>query len=146
MSWLMAKEAPACCIPTRVTKSWALVLKFTIEKAAVFWSPFIKNVWKLSWEYLKIPFVSQPELQLTYRERILQQTYKPDFVCYDKVLVEIKAVDQLIDKHEAQIINYLNATGYELGILINFGTDPKLEYKRLALTQSGTAVCGPTES
>ncbi len=82
-----------------------------------------------------IPFVAQRELQLTYRERTLKQTFKPDFICYDKIVVEIKAVEQLIDKHQAQVLNYLHATGFKLGILINFGTHPKLDAKRLALTQ-----------
>lgn len=53
----------------------------------------------------KIPFVAQPELRLSYRGQTLEQTFQPDFICYDKILVEIKAVGQLIDKHEAQVIN-----------------------------------------
>ena len=48
--------------------------------------------------YQEIPFVSQPELRLTYRERVLDQIYKPDFICFEKILIEIKAVDQLIDQ------------------------------------------------
>jgi GxxExxY protein len=86
-------------------------------------------------EFQGIPFLAQHELQLAYREKTLKQTFKPDFICYDKIVVEIKAAEQLIGKHEAQVINYLNATGYELGILVNFGTHPKLEYKRLALSK-----------
>ena len=68
------------------------------RKGCGFLEPVYQECLETELEYLKIPCVSQPEMQLTYRERILQQTYKPDFVCYDKVLVEIKAVDQLIDK------------------------------------------------
>lgn len=100
-----------------------------------FTEPVYQECLEIELEHQNIPFVAQHELHLTYRKRTLKQTFKPDFICYDKIVVEIKAVDHLIDKHEAQVINYLNATGYELGILVNFGTHPKLEYKRLALTQ-----------
>jgi GxxExxY protein len=116
------------------------------RKGCGFLEPVYQECLEIELDYQKIPFVAQRELQLTYRGRILKQTYKPDFICYDRILVEIKAVDQLIAKHEAQVINYLNATGLELGILINFGTHPKLEYKRLALTKSGVAVRGSHES
>ncbi len=107
-----------------------------------FLEPVYQECLEIELEYQNIPFVAQRELQLTYRDRVLKETYKPDFICYDKVIVEIKAVNQLVEKHEAQVINYLNATDYEIGILINFGTHQKLESKRLALTQSGAAVRG----
>lgn len=81
----------------------------------------------------EIPFVVQPELTLTYRGERLQQTYKPDFVCFDKVILELKAVKEIAPEHEAQVINYLKATGTKLGLLINFGAYPKATVKRLAL-------------
>ena len=68
-----------------------------------------------------IPFVSHPNLTLTYREQQLVQTYQPDFVCYDKIVVELKAVDSLTDAHRAQVMNYLHGTGLRLGLLVNFG-------------------------
>jgi GxxExxY protein len=108
------------------------------RKGCGFLEPLYQECLAIELEFQRIPFVAQPELRLTYRGRVLEQTFRPDFICYGKILVEIKAVDQLVDKHEAQVINYLNATNLELGILINFGTHPKLEYKRLALTQRGT--------
>ena len=116
------------------------------RKGCGFLEPVYQECLEIELDYQKIPFAAQPEYQLTYRGRTLEHTYKPDFICCDRILVEIKAIDQLIAKHEAQVINYLNATGLELGILINFGTHPKLEYKRLALTQSGVAVRGSHES
>ena len=106
------------------------------RKGCGFLEPVYQACLEIELEHQKISFVAQPELRLTYRERALKQTYEPDFICYDKVLVEIKAVEQLTDKHETQVINYLNATGYDLGILVNFGAHPKLESKRLALTKS----------
>jgi len=56
--------------------------------------------------------------------------YRPDFVCFDKIIVEIKAVEQIADGHRAQLVNYLKATGMELGLLVNFGSYPNLWYQR----------------
>lgn len=84
-----------------------------------------------------IPFRAQQELTLTYQGRELKQKYKADFVCYDKIIVELKAVSKLTDEHRAQVLNYLHATGMRLGLLVNFGHYPKLEYERLILTESG---------
>jgi len=78
----------------------------------------------------KIPFVEHPTLRLEYRGKALRQTYEPDFLCFDRIVVEIKAAKTLADEHRAQVINYLKATGKELGLLVNFGHHPKLEYER----------------
>lgn len=80
-----------------------------------------------------IPFVAQPELALFYKGERLEQTYKPDFVCYDKVIVELKAVKELADEHRAQVHNYLRATQLELGLLVNFGHYPKADIERVVL-------------
>lgn len=80
-----------------------------------------------------ISFVAQPILALEYKGRRLKQTYAPDFVCFDKVIVEIKAVSALNDEHRAQVHNYLRATGHRLGLLVNFGHFPKVEAERIAL-------------
>jgi GxxExxY protein len=64
-----------------------------------------------------IPFLAQKTLTLTYQGQVLKQTYKPDFVCYDKIIVELKAVSQLADEHRLQVMNYLRATSYQLGLL-----------------------------
>ena len=78
----------------------------------------------------ELPFKAQPILQIHYKEHILKKEYIPDFIFYDKVIVEIKALDRLSGKEESQILNYLKATGYKVGVLINFGSHPKLEWKR----------------
>ena len=72
---------------------------------------------------------------LSYRGRILKQTYAPDYVCFEKIIVELKAVSALADEHRAQLLNYLPAAGFELGLLVNFGHYPGLEYERIARTQ-----------
>jgi GxxExxY protein len=78
-----------------------------------------------------IPFVAQQPLTLVYEGRVLKQTYKPDFVCYGKVIVELKAVSKLTTEHQAQVMNYLKATGFQLGLLFNFGHHPLLEQIRI---------------
>lgn len=81
----------------------------------------------------QIPFVQRQPLTLTYKGRPLKQTYAPDFVCFGKIIVEIKAVSSLADEHRAQVHNYLKATGHRLGLLVNFGHYPKLEWERIVL-------------
>ena len=80
-----------------------------------------------------IPFTSQKEIILNYKGKILTQKYRPDFICFGKIIVGIKAISNIVDEHKARILNYLNATKYKLGILVNFGHSPKLEYKRMVL-------------
>ena len=81
-------------------------------------------------DYLRIPYESEKILNIVYRERTLNKKYFADFVCYGKIIVEIKALDCLMTNHEAQVINYLKACGFKLGLLINFG-EQSLKYKRL---------------
>jgi GxxExxY protein len=90
---------------------------------------------RLEIEFLerRIPFASQHQLALMYKGRTLQQLYKADFLCYDKIVVEVKAVSQIINDHRAQAIHYLRATGTRLGILVNFCATPELEHERLVV-------------
>lgn len=78
----------------------------------------------------KIPFEREKELTVSYKGNILTKTFKADFVCYNKIILELKAVKEFADEHYAQIYNYLRASGMDLGILINFGT-ASLEYERV---------------
>ena len=80
-----------------------------------------------------IPFQEQMELKLQYKGFPMKQTYKPDFVCFENIIVEIKAVENIAPEHEAQLLNYLKITGSPLGFLVNFGHYPKLEIKRFVL-------------
>ena len=63
----------------------------------------------------------------------LKQTYKADFVCYGKIIVELKAVSALDDAHRAQVYNYLHATGLKMGLLLNFGNAEELERQRIVM-------------
>jgi GxxExxY protein len=76
-----------------------------------------------------IPFVAHPRLQIRYKERLLEKVYVPDVVCFDKIILELKAVKELLPEHDAQLINYLKATSLQLGMLINFGAYPQVDIR-----------------
>lgn len=76
-----------------------------------------------------IPFKSQPVIQIAYKGKPLDKTYQPDFVCYEEIIIEIKAISSLSGVEEAQLFNYLKATGLKVGLLLNFGAK-SLEHKR----------------
>ena len=101
------------------------------EKGCGFLEPVYQECLAIEFEYQRVPAISKPSLTLSYRERILTQVYQPDFVCFQKIIVELKAVSELVDEHRAQLLNYLHATEFELGLLVNFGHYPKLEYERI---------------
>ena len=81
-----------------------------------------------------VPFESQRRIQISYKNRVLNQDYIADFVCFDNIIVEIKAIKQITGIEEAQLLNYLKATKLPLGLIINFGSE-KLEWKRYANTR-----------
>ena len=105
------------------------------EKRCGFIEPVYQECLGIEFEVQRIPAIPKPLLTLKYRDRTLTQTYQADFVCFQKIIVELKAVSALCDEHRAQLLNYLNATGFELGLLVNFGHYPKLEWERMARTQ-----------
>ncbi len=82
-----------------------------------------------------IPNSRQPLLSITYKDQLLEKAYRPDFICYGKVIVEVKALKELSGTEESQVLNYLKATSLPLGLLINFGS-PRLEWKRFAWTNN----------
>ena len=77
-----------------------------------------------------IPYYREKTFPVTYKGKQLSKFFRPDFVCYDKVIVELKTVSEFTDEHFSQVLNYLKATGCQLGLLINFAED-SLEYKRI---------------
>jgi GxxExxY protein len=87
----------------------------------------------IEFEDQQIPFVASPALGVTYKGRLLTQTYRPDFVCFDHIIVELKAVRELAPEHQAQTLNYLKATGLRVALLVNFGCAPKARVERLVL-------------
>ena len=79
-----------------------------------------------------IPSVVQPEIAMAYKGIKLTHHFVSDFICFGKIILEIKSVSAITDPHRAQLLNYLHATSFDLGILVNFGQFPKLVYERLA--------------
>jgi GxxExxY protein len=79
----------------------------------------------------KIPYVSQPSISLRFKGVQLESSYIPDFLCYASVIVELKAASRLSADHRAQLINYLKGSQIGVGLLVNFGSHPRLEYERV---------------
>ncbi len=79
------------------------------------------------------PVLAQPELLLYYKGTRLRQTYKPDLICFERVIVELKAVKAIAPEHKAQVLNYLKATNLRPGLLVNFGSHPMAQIERLIL-------------
>jgi len=80
-----------------------------------------------------IPFLAQQELKIFYKGLPLQQTYIPDFICHDAIILELKALASITTVHKAQVMNYLKATGIRLGLLANFECYPKATVERIVL-------------
>jgi GxxExxY protein len=80
-----------------------------------------------------IPFRAEPKVSLAYKGRPLAASYTPDFLCFEKLIVELKAVRALAPEHRAQTINYLKATGLSVALLVNFGSGDGVEMERFAL-------------
>ena len=95
---------------------------------------FLEAVYQeaLELEFVKrnISYEREKELTISYDGIVLKQTYRADFVCYDNIIVELKAVSHLDDSHRSQVFNYLKATGLKLGLLFNFGNAHGLEFER----------------
>jgi GxxExxY protein len=96
---------------------------------------FVESVYQESLEIemtlQNLPFRPQEQLKLTYKATPLKQFFVPDFVCFGKIILEIKAVTTLNDDFRAKVHNYLKATGYQLGLLVNFGHYPQVQWERI---------------
>jgi GxxExxY protein len=84
----------------------------------------------------QIPFLEKPTIELEYKGVKLSSTYVPDFICFGSIIVELKALPKLLKENDAQLLNYLRATGKPLGILANFGHYPLLEHRRITAHDS----------
>jgi GxxExxY protein len=80
-----------------------------------------------------VPFVAQTPIPISYKGIGLRQTYQADFICFDAIILELKAVRAIAPEHRAQLINYLKATGLPVGLVINFQATPKVEVERFVL-------------
>jgi len=105
------------------------------EKGCGFLEPVYQECMEIELRLQGIPFVPKKPLELEYKGCPLRSKYEPDFICYYKIVLELKAVTELTDEHRAQVQNYLKATGLKLGLLVNFGHFPGLEWKRIVRTR-----------
>jgi len=101
------------------------------EMGAGFLEPVYQECLEREFRARGVPAVPQQALELLYKGEPLAQTYRPDFVCYGSIIVEIKAVREIAPEHRAQVHNYLKASGLRLGILANFGHHPGAELERI---------------
>ena len=88
---------------------------------------------EIEFQKLGIPYEREKEIDLYYDGQMMKIKFRPDFVCYDNIIIEIKALLQLDDMNRAQVLNYLKATHYKLGWLINFGHKDGSERQRIVL-------------
>ncbi|TAJ06666.1 GxxExxY protein [Marinilabiliaceae bacterium JC017] len=105
-------------------------MKVHSELGCGFLEPVYQEALQIELKKQDIPFKRETPLTITYHGIKLNKQYIADFICYDKIIVELKAIKELDNIHEAQVFNYLKATGFKLGLLINFG-ETSLEYKRI---------------
>lgn len=122
-----------------VYKIVGAAMEVSIELGVGFLEPVYQEALGIELRSRSIPFVAQPTVRITYKGRTLLKEYIPDFICYDQIIVEIKAIKTLTTIEQAQLLNYLKATGKPVGLLLNFGA-PKLEWKRMVLNQLPTRV------
>lgn len=97
-----------------------------------FLEPVYQEALSIVFQENGIPYIKEQVLEIHFKGKLLNNKYVADFICYDEVIVELKAMENLAPEHIAQVLNYLKATGKKLGLLINFGTS-KLQYKRVIL-------------
>ena len=101
------------------------------EKSCGFLEAVYQECMEIELRLQGIPFVPKKPLVLEYKGCPLRSTYEPDFICHEKIVLELKAVTELTDEHRAQVQNYLKATGLKLGLLVNFGHHPKAQVERI---------------
>jgi len=112
------------------------VIGAAMEVHKVLGCGFLENVYQQAlakeFEIREIPFSKEVQFPVAYKGEVLDCYYQADFICYDSVIVELKALETLNGKHDSQLINYLKATGHKRGLLINFGQS-SLQYQRRVL-------------
>ncbi len=97
------------------------MIKVYNELGCGFFEKVYQEALELEFKEASIPYKREQKLQILYKGKPLQLDYIADFICYDKIVVELKAVSELSDIHLAQVLNYLKATNMDLGLLVNFG-------------------------
>ena len=102
------------------------------ELGSAFLEPVYQEALAMEFQKRRIPFSKEHRLEIYYKEALLEKKYYADFLCYDQIIVELKACSALTDQHTAQALNYLSALKLNLALFVNFGT-PRLQWKRVVL-------------
>lgn len=102
------------------------------ELGNAFLEPVYQKALALEFRKRNIPFSKEQRLEIYYKEALLEKKYYADFLCYDQIIVELKACTGLTDQHTAQALNYLSALRLRLALLVNFGTQ-RLQWKRVII-------------
>jgi GxxExxY protein len=102
------------------------------ELGCGFLEPIYQEALSFEFHDLNILFEREKVLEIHYKQHLLAKKYVADYVCYDKVILELKAADSIATENIAQILNYLKATNFKIGLIVNFGTT-QLQYKRIIL-------------
>jgi GxxExxY protein len=105
------------------------------EKGCGFLEAVYQECMEIELRLRSVPYVPQKSLALEYKGSPLRAKYEPDFICYEQIILELKAVTELTDEHRAQVQNYLKATGLRLGLLANLGHYPKVQLERVVAEQ-----------
>ena len=140
----MPLRAPSCPFVDKSERSklTQLILKdevYAIAGAAIevhrelgpgFLESVYQEAMKLELSARSVPFEAEKPISIEYKGQRLSQKYFADFVCFEQIIVELKALSRLSGSEQAQVLNYLKATGFKVGVLINFGSRGKLEWKR----------------
>ena len=100
------------------------------EKGCGFTEPVYQECLETEMSLQDLPYDAPRHIPLVYKGKKLRTTFVPDLSCFDKIIVELKAVSKLSDEHRSQVINYLKATGFQLGLLVNFGANGGIEIER----------------
>lgn len=114
-----------------------MIIGAAIEVHRVLGRGFLEAVYQealgIEFKLRNIPSIAQKQLPIEYKGELLHSIYIADYFCYDQIIVELKALDQLTNKEVSQILNYLKATRLQVGLLVNFGKQGKLEWKRFVM-------------
>lgn len=98
-----------------------------------FLEPIYQEAFQIELSRRKIPFEPKRELTIVYKNQPLEKTYVPDVICFDQIVVELKALERLSGVEQSQLLNYLKMTRMKVGLLINFGSRVRLEWKRYVM-------------
>lgn len=137
MSFIAVEEVVSLALIENDPRTYAIIgAAFEVHRhlGCGFLEPVYQEAVALEFAHRQIPFQREVKLKLNYKGQQLEAKYSVDFVCYDEVIVELKALARLCGTEESQVINYLKATGLEVGLLLNFGTR-SLEHRRFVLTR-----------